>query len=127
MRDDGACDGSLGADDLNAMAAAVAKELMWCERSELREHGETAYFVDVKAPAPRLICFGAVDVSVALCRVTRVVGWHSFVVDPRSRLATRERFPDAERVTAGWPEAAIAQIGGLDRTTRRSHTRPQAR
>ena len=118
VRADGAREGSLGGGaELDVAAVAAGEELMWQERSELREHGETAFFVDVTAPAPRLICFGAVDFSVALCRVARAVGWRPFVVDPRGRFATPERFPDAERVVAAWPEAAFAQLGGLDRAT----------
>jgi xanthine dehydrogenase accessory factor len=39
------------------------------------------------------------------------------VVDPRSRFATRERFPDAEDVLAEWPADAIARLGGIDRAT----------
>lgn len=114
---DGATDGTLGDGVLDAAAVAAAEELMWEERSELRELDETAFFVDVTAPSPRLICFGAVDFSVALCRVARAVGWRPFVVDPRGRFATLERFPDAEQVVAAWPEAAFAQLGGLDRAT----------
>lgn len=117
VRADGAREGTLGDAALDGAAAAAGEELMWLERSELREQGGTAFFVDVTAPAPRLICFGAVDFSVALCRVARSVGWRPFVVDPRSRFATPERFPLAERVIAAWPEAAFAQLGGLDRAT----------
>jgi xanthine dehydrogenase accessory factor len=39
------------------------------------------------------------------------------VVDPRSRFATAERFPEAEEVIAAWPAEALARIGGIDRAT----------
>ena len=90
---------------------------MWAERSELREVGETSLFVDVTAPAPRLVIFGAVDYAAALCRLARAAGWRPYVCDPRSQFATPERFPDAEEVIAAWPEEAFARLGGIDRAT----------
>jgi xanthine dehydrogenase accessory factor len=39
------------------------------------------------------------------------------VVDPRQRFATRERFPQALDVIAGWPEKAFEQLGAIDRAT----------
>src|SRR5437764_15356969 len=90
---------------------------MWAERSELREHGDVTLFVDVTAPAPRLVIFGAVDFAAALCRVARATGWRPYVVDPRGRFATPERFPDAEEVIPSWPAEALAKLGGIDRAT----------
>ena len=117
VRDDGSTEGSLGAPELDAAAADAAEELMWAERSERRVEGETTLFVDVTAPAPRLVVLGAVDYAAALCQLARAAGWRPFVCDPRSQFATRERFPDAEQVVAAWPEEAFERIGGLDRAT----------
>jgi xanthine dehydrogenase accessory factor len=114
---DGSTSGGLGDPALEREAIAAAEELMWAERSELREVAGVSLFVDVTAPAPRLIVFGAVDYAAALCRLARAAGWRPFVCDPRSQFATRERFPDAEQVIAGWPEEAFARIGGIDRAT----------
>lgn len=114
---DGTASGSLGDPELDRAATAAAEELMWAERSELREVGEVSLFVDVTAPAPRLVVFGAVDYAAALCRLARAAGWRAFVCDPRSQFATRERFPDAEEVIAAWPAEAFARIGGIDRAT----------
>jgi xanthine dehydrogenase accessory factor len=114
---DGATSGSLGDDTLDAQARADAEELIWIERSELREHDGLTLFVDVTGPPPRLVMFGAVDFAAALCRVARAAGWRPFVIDPRSRFATRERFPEAEAVVADWPEEALAKIGGIDKAT----------
>jgi xanthine dehydrogenase accessory factor len=71
----------------------------------------------VTAPAPRLVIFGAVDYSAALCRLARAAGWRPYVCDPRSRFAVCERFPDAEEVYATWPEEAFTRLGGIDRAT----------
>jgi xanthine dehydrogenase accessory factor len=114
---DGASSGTLGSDDLDAAARADAEELIWIERSELREHEDATLFVDVTGPPPRLVIFGAVDFAAALCRVGRAAGWRPYVIDPRSRFATAERFPEAEAVLAEWPDEALARIGGIDRAT----------
>jgi len=58
-----------------------------------------------------------VDYTAALCRLARAAGWRPYVCDPRSQFATRERFPDAERVVAAWPAEAFDAVGGIDRAT----------
>jgi len=114
---DGNTSGGLGDSSLDAAALAAAEELMWAERSERREAGDVTLFVDVTAPAPRLVIFGAVDYAAALCRLARAAGWRPFVCDPRSQFATAARFPEAEDVIAAWPKDAFARIGGIDRAT----------
>jgi len=115
---DGEPQGTLGSSELDDAARRHADELMWgSERSELREENGLGLFVDVVAPAPRIVIFGAVDFAAALCRTARVTGWRPYVVDPRSRFATPDRFPEAEEVIAGWPADAIAHLGGIDRAT----------
>jgi xanthine dehydrogenase accessory factor len=114
---DGRTSGGLGDEELDRAALAAAEELMWTEHSEVREVDGVSLFVDVTAPAPRLVVFGAVDYAAALCRLARASGWRSFVCDPRSQFATADRFPDADEVIAAWPAEALAQIGGIDRAT----------
>jgi xanthine dehydrogenase accessory factor len=110
---EGRSEGTLGSAELDALAVGHAEELMWAERSERRE----SLFVDVVAPRPRLIVFGAVDFAEELCRMARAANWRPYVVDPRSQFATEERFPSAEEVIPAWPEQALAQLGGIDRAT----------
>lgn len=114
---DGATEGSLGDPALDRAAVRHADELMWAERSEQREEAGATLFVDAVFPAPRLIAFGAIDFAAQLCTLARTSGWRPYVVDPRARFATRERFPDAEEVIAGWPAEAFAALGGIDRAT----------
>ena len=114
---DGGTAGGLGSAELDSAGVEAAEELMWAERSEQRPVGDVTLFVDVTAPAPRLVVFGAVDYAAALCRLARAAGWRPFVCDPRSQFATPERFPEAEEVIAAWPEDAFARIGGIDRAT----------
>jgi xanthine dehydrogenase accessory factor len=110
---DGVRSGTLGAPEIDDDAERAAGELLWSDASVRRG----ALFIDVVAPAPRLLLFGAVDIAGHLCRLARDAGWRPFVVDPRARFATRERFPDAEEVVAAWPEEALAQLGPIDRAT----------
>ncbi len=117
VRDDGTQSGGLGSPELDRAGAEAGRELMWAERSEMREVEGASLFVDASYPAPRLVVFGAVDYTTALCRLARAAGWRPYVCDPRTQFATPERFPDAERVVAAWPEEAFEAIGGIDRAT----------
>ena len=117
VRSDGSTAGGLGDPELDSAALVAADELMWAELSERREVGPVTLFVDVTAPAPRLVIFGAVDYSAALARLARAAGWRPFVCDPRSQFATNGRFPDAEAVIAAWPAEAFERIGAIDRAT----------
>lgn len=106
----------MSADDVsadNVTAGRSADERDWLEDSELRGPP----FADPDAVRPRVILFGAVPLAAALATLARAAGWRAFVVDPRARFATPERFPDAERVLVAWPEEAVAQLGGLDAET----------
>ncbi|HEX4626546.1 MAG TPA: XdhC/CoxI family protein [Solirubrobacteraceae bacterium] len=114
---DGAHEGTLGDAALDDAAVRHATELLWAEYSERREEGDTTLFVDVVHPPPRLLVFGAVDYARALCTLARDTGWRAFVIDPRGRFATPERFPDAEAVVAAWPDKAVPQVGGIDPAT----------
>jgi xanthine dehydrogenase accessory factor len=109
--------GGLGDAQLDRAAADYAEMLMWADRSEICEVDGTKLFVDVAAPPPRLLVFGAVDFAAELCRMARAAGWRPYVIDPRSRFATQTRFPDAERVIVAWPDAALGELGGIDRAT----------
>jgi xanthine dehydrogenase accessory factor len=113
IRTDGSTEGGLGDPELDQRATDAAQELMWAERSELR--GEL--FVDVVAPAPRVLIFGAVEYANHLSHAARAAGWRPYVIDPRAQFATRERFPDAIEVVVAWPAEAIERLGGIDRAT----------
>jgi xanthine dehydrogenase accessory factor len=115
VRADGSSEGSVG--EFDEAALRHADELMWAEYSEQREAGDALLFVDVTFPAPRILIFGAVDFAGALVRLARIIGWRPYVIDPRSRFATPERFPEAEEIVVGWPDEAFRRLGGIDRAT----------
>jgi xanthine dehydrogenase accessory factor len=110
---DGVHSGTLGSPELDDEAVRLASELVWRDASER----SGPMFIDVVAPPPRLILFGAVDIAGPLCTLARSAGWRPYVVDPRARFATPERFPDAVEVLAAWPEEAFGRLGGIDPAT----------
>jgi xanthine dehydrogenase accessory factor len=114
---DGEREGTLGDAGLDAAALEIAREQLWSDRSELFELDGPTLFVDVAAPPPRLIVVGAVDSAAQLAAVAALADWRVFVIDPRSRFATQERFPAAERVIAAWPQVGFAQLEPIDRST----------
>ncbi|MBB4664872.1 XdhC family protein [Conexibacter arvalis] len=113
----GALGGTLGDDELDAAALALAQEALWSERSGLHELAGATLYVDVAAPPPRLVIVGAVDFAAQLSAVAALAGWRAFVIDPRARFATAERFPAAERVIVAWPQEAFAELAPLDPAT----------
>jgi xanthine dehydrogenase accessory factor len=115
---DGEHDGTLGASDLDVVALEQARDALWTESGGLVEASDgVTLFIDVVAPPPRLIIVGAIDFAAQLAEVAKLTGWRPFVVDPRARFATAERFPAAERVIVAWPAEAFAQLGPIDPAT----------
>jgi xanthine dehydrogenase accessory factor len=67
-------------------------------------------FIEVFAPPPRMLIFGAVDFTAALVRVAKVLGYHVTVCDARPVFATSVRFPEADEVVADWPHRHLAKV-----------------
>ncbi|MGL4728460.1 MAG: XdhC family protein [Bosea sp. (in: a-proteobacteria)] len=85
-------------------------------KSGLVEIDGEAHFVAVHRPPPRVIVCGAVHISQAMAAMARTLELDLAIIDPRTAFATPERFPDV-RLIADWPDAALPQLGGLDRYT----------
>jgi xanthine dehydrogenase accessory factor len=51
--------------------------------------------------------FGAVHVAQPLATMAKMLGYRVVVVDVRAKLATRERFPDADEIILEWPDEAL--------------------
>jgi len=107
--------GSLGAPELDARAredARVALADLACRRAKIALAGQEAdVFVEVHAPRPRLIVVGAVHVAIPLVALGRLLGFRTWVVDPRPAFATSERFGHADEIVVDWPREALARIG----------------
>jgi xanthine dehydrogenase accessory factor len=108
-------EGSLGSSDLDAAFREVAGEVLAAERSEVRTFrtssgSEVDVFIDAYPPPPQLIIFGAVHVAQPLARYARDLGYLVTVVDARRTLATRERFPDVDKLLVAWPDDAFEDL-----------------
>jgi xanthine dehydrogenase accessory factor len=75
-----------------------------------------AGFVDVLQPPLALVVCGAGDDAQPLVRLSKTLGWTVQVVDPRAAFATRDRFPEADRVTCCAAEAVAEVVPTDDRT-----------
>jgi xanthine dehydrogenase accessory factor len=70
----------------------------------------------VSAEKPRLLIFGAVDFSAALCAAGALLGYRVTVCDARPVFATAERFPGADEVVVDWPSDYLAATEVDERT-----------
>jgi xanthine dehydrogenase accessory factor len=61
-------------------------------------------FVEQLAPPQRLFVLGAGDDAKPVVRMADLLGWNSIVVDGRTHLARKERFPSAEDVVMAHAE-----------------------
>ncbi len=108
--------GSLGDPALDEAVRADAAHLLADEKSETREYavaGETdpvEVFVETFPLPPTLLIFGAVHAAQPLTRFAKALGFDVIVSDARARLATAERFPDADRIIQGWPDETLAEV-----------------
>jgi xanthine dehydrogenase accessory factor len=67
-------------------------------------------FAQVFGPPPRLLVFGAVDTTEALCRAAKQIGWRTIVSDARGKFASPERIPSADEVVVAWPDETLARV-----------------
>lgn len=108
--------GTLGEATLDARAVADARELLAAERSETRPYdvaGREAaveLFLETFPPPPTLLIVGAVHVAQALSRFGKGLGYTVIVADARAKLATSERFPEADQIIRAWPDDAFGQL-----------------
>lgn len=122
----GGLQGSLGHEELDAVVARDVESALASGRSVSRHYGsagearlnDVTVFIDVFAPPPRMIIFGAVDFTAALVKVAKVLGYHVTVCDAREVFATKRRFPEADDVIVAWLHSYLAtvaeRLGTLD-------------
>jgi xanthine dehydrogenase accessory factor len=110
---EGMVGGSISA-ELDERIAGDALALLAREESALRQYeagGATLeVFIETFPPPQRLIIIGGVHVAIPLHQIANVLGYHVTVVDARGALATRERFPQADRILIEWPDEALASL-----------------
>jgi xanthine dehydrogenase accessory factor len=80
------------------------------------DQGPVDVFLEVFPRRPTLLIFGGVHIAMALTRMARPLGFRTVVADGREGFLTRERFPDADELILGWPDAVFRRVG-LDAAT----------
>ena len=78
--------------------------------------GTVKVFVETLLPPVPLVVFGAGHDALPVVELARGLGWHTEVVDPQARPATRSRFASADKVTLSRPEEVAAHVGITPRT-----------
>jgi len=120
--------GSLGSARLDDAVTDDAQGLLALGHSETLTYGPDGerrgegmrVFVDVHAPAARMLVFGAIDFAAACARIGKFLGYTVTVCDARPVFATASRFPEADEVVVEWPHRylqAEAAAGRVDRRT----------
>jgi len=110
--------GSLGEPNLDVVVTRDTRGALDGGHSVARHYGphgeagrtDITVFIEVFAPPPRMLIFGAVDFTAALVRVAKVLGYHVTVCDARPVFATSVRFPEADQVVADWPHRHLAKV-----------------
>jgi xanthine dehydrogenase accessory factor len=111
VHDDGRLEGSLGEPDLDAALVEAGLDVLERGSSRTVELGGRSLFVEGYPVRPRLVVVGAVEVARFLVRYARELGYETVVIDGRSAFATRDRFPDVDRLVVGWPDEVADDIG----------------
>lgn len=106
-----ALDAVAGRDAGGALASGLSTTRHYGRNGEARQRAVTV-FVEVFAPPPRMVIFGAVDFTASLVEVAKVLGYLVTVCDARPVFATHARFPMADEVLVERPERYLATLGG---------------
>ena len=105
--------GTLGDSSLDAAATTRAAELLRLGVSRTEAvpvtDGQVLLFFEHHGPPGTLVVVGATQVAMTLSVLARELGFRTIVIDGRDRLATRERFPDAE-LRVGMPSDLVAEV-----------------
>jgi len=110
---DGAIDFTLGGGPFEALVIEDAKAALAAREPRLAAYrflpvgenatgmtcgGEVEVFVEVHAPASRVVVFGGGHVARPLARLAKETGFRVAVIDDRPEFASRERFPEADQI-----------------------------
>lgn len=75
-----------------------------------------SFFYSHIVPRPKLVCIGAVHISIHLVQMAKQLGYQTIIIDPRGFFSVPERFPFADSVMKAWPQEALREIK-LDSST----------
>ena len=93
----------------------VVSDFAW-EQSGLVDWDGSQVYVELFPTVKQLVIFGAVHTAQPLSRYAQDLGFEVVIVDARKALATKERFPNVEKILTLWPDAAYEQLTITDST-----------
>ncbi len=73
--------------------------------------GEVEVFIDVIKPKPRVIIVGAGHIGKPVADLANLLGYRVVIVDDKSELASKDRFPYAEKIVVDEVSKAIEKVG----------------
>ena len=111
MEEDGRLTGTTGDVVTDAELVRAASDALARGTSRTVVVDRRQWFVEAFPVRPRLVVVGAVQVAIPLVRMAHELGFETVVVDGREAFATRERFPDVDRLVVGWPDEVAEEIG----------------
>ena len=106
VRDGEVCCGNILNQELLAeiiKEAAIRQEREDCRRVtlDLADGRKAEVFFEVMTAVRKVVIVGAGHLAIPLVQFTKILGFHTTVLDDRVVYANRERFPDADEVLAG--------------------------
>lgn len=116
---DGATQGTLGNEQLDARVAADARPMIWqgaartityapeADEQALPEAVEV--FIETFPPPHKLVIVGAGHIAIPLTTFGKTLGYRVIVIDARAAFATKERFPHADEVICEWPDEVLGK------------------
>ena len=93
-----------------------ANALMDREESRSLVYGERRVFIDMIAPRPTMLIFGAGHIAQPLTVIAGELGFRVVVADARGAWATPERFPHVDELIVAWPAAVFDHIEADSKT-----------
>ncbi|MFP3948027.1 MAG: XdhC family protein [Longimicrobiales bacterium] len=97
--------GTLGSPEADRAAHTVARRALEGEGAEegmveldMDEDEPLGVYMEIHHPQPEFVVVGAGHIAQPLATLGSILGCRVFVLDDRPEFATRERFPEAERV-----------------------------
>jgi xanthine/CO dehydrogenase XdhC/CoxF family maturation factor len=110
VSEDGAAGGSTADAEMDRAIAREGGARIRARESRLQTVGDAEIFIEVLAPPPRLLLFGAGDDTRPICAYAADVGFRVTVVDHREAFLSAERFPGAAGRALLRPEDGVTTL-----------------